>query len=215
MAIASGRSSIRTEIDAFIETLENMIESTEVGFRVKSESLKAKIFDIEHDFTLNSEEKSDLSKPYLEELDICISQHYQARNKLILCIYSICETMLSSICDDFSVAVKYYKSSYKKRPFYLSDYLHSIGVDFHTSETSAYIIYSSIRNLRNYLTHSKPKVDVATGIVNSLDSCGINGITQDCGRMIINNAETLNCILEHCKNMLIEAEECARNISQK
>ena len=56
MAVAKGRSCAMVELDSLKETLENMVDFTETRFNDTINSLKANIFDIEHDDSIDNEE---------------------------------------------------------------------------------------------------------------------------------------------------------------
>ena len=89
MTIAKGRSNTEAELDFLKETLEKMIISVEQKFKDNLTNLKAEIFDIEHDYTISKDEQVSLCKSYYDELDDNLSKLQQARNKLVICIYSI------------------------------------------------------------------------------------------------------------------------------
>lgn len=230
MAIAKGKSCFMDELDILKDTLENMINSTEFKFRDIIDSLKAKLFDIEHDSTISTEERNTLSCPCFIELERYVYQRNISRNKLVICIYSMCEATLASICKDYNYVilkepVHSIKPIYcpnlngrecnvkrsKKSNFYINDYLYTLNCNYAVDWVDAYIVSTAIKNLRNYLTHSKPDVIRATKIIEELSSCQFNHIKQVDGKIRIMNVEAINKILNLCYTMLINAEQIAKS----
>ena len=217
-----------TELDILKETLENMIYSTESRFREIIDSLKANIFDIENDKTLSTEERYNVTSSYYDELEKYESQRYLSRNKLVICIYSICEIILAGICVDNShKPVKMSGSIIKpllcpnlggrvcnvkrsrKPNYHLKDYLYTLDPEFITDWNDARIVSTAIRNLRNYLSHRRANAKYADKLIKSLSECGIKYITQINGNIIIDNIESIWNILEIIFEMLKKAEEKA------
>lgn len=204
---SKGRSNARTEIDSIVETIESMINAVEAGFNETINSLKVKMYDILRD-EIPAEEKADLLKPYEEGLKDNISQLNQARNKLVISIYSICEASLAGICQQYNIEIK------KKRGknYYLKDYVSSLGINLAelNKDRSIYIVLEPIRNLRNYLTHSNPKRIKAKTIVKNLNKCGIADIVVQDEIIVITNSDVLRMILRYCDDMLHECELIAQ-----
>ena len=117
MAFAKGKSCAVIELDILREALVNMINSVETRFQNILDSLKARIFDIEHDRSIPNEEKECQINPFYDEVENYTSQLYHARNKLVICIYSICEATLASICTDYKIAVVHETKGNNKKTF--------------------------------------------------------------------------------------------------
>lgn len=232
MAIAKGRSCVMAELDILKETLESMINSTESKFRDIIDSLKAELFDIEHNKAIEPEVRNSLSYPFYNELDIYISQRFISRNKLVICIYSICEATLASICKDYdykivkesSHAIKSMSCAnlngrecnvkrIKRTNYYLKDYLYSLNPAYLTDWNEANIVSTVVKDLRNYLTHSKADEKRAVRIIKSLSKCGFNCISQEDGKIIIQDIADIQQILNMCYEMLVTAEQIAKSKS--
>ena len=229
MAIAKGRSCIMVELDILKETLENMINSTESEFRDIIDSLKAELFDIEHNKSIKREVRNSLSSPFYEELDIYTSQRFISRNKLVICIYSICEATLASICKDYNYKIVKESSHniksmscpnlngrecnvkrIKRTNYYLKDYLYSLNPAYSIDWNEAHIVSTAIKDLRNYLIHSKADVKQAEEIIDRLSKCGFNCISQEDGKIIIQDVRDIQYILNICYKMLVTAEQIAK-----
>ena len=220
-----------TELDILRDTLETMIDSTESKFRDIIDSLKAKLFDIEHDGTMAPEERNSLSYSYYIELEKYLSQREISRNKLVICIYSICEATLANICKDFKYQlVKAPSQSRKSRQcpnlngrecnvernkntnYYISDYLYTLNPNYATDWVDAYVVSTVIKDLRNYLTHSNADVKRATKIIEGLsNSHQFNHISQVDGVILIHSVEDIKQILKLCYEMLVNAEQIAKS----
>lgn len=230
MPVARGQNCLMVEIEILKETLENMISSTGDKFNGLISSIKAQIFDIEHSPDISSEECRSLSAFYYDELERYIDEMYISRNKLVICIYSICEATLANICQHFNYKLAFEPtteerdtqstelnvdrshSTFRKKPnYYLKDYLYTIDSAYKTNNEDAYIVSTAIRELRNYLIHSKPDQFQAQKIKEDLNDKGITSITQLNGQIIITEVESLNKILYHCYNMLVHAAQTAIN----
>ena len=228
MTVAKGRSCIMVELDILNETLENMVNSTESKFRDIIDSLKARLFDIEHDITIAPEECNSLSYPYIDELEKYQTQRIISRNKLVICIYSICEATLASICKDYKYKIVKAPNqeirpklcpnldgrecNVKRRKstnYYLSDYLYTLNHNYIENWSNAYTVSTIIKDLRNYLTHSKADVKQAAKIIEKLSIGGFGHISQTDGKIIIENVEDVKKILKLCYDMLVEAERLA------
>lgn len=235
MTIAQGRSCARAELDILRNALENMIDSTESHFREIIDGISTHILAIERNTDLHHEEQRSLVITYEDELDVYYSQRHCARNKLVICIYSICEALLESICvDNHYTIVKEHKTTKEKvikesnrhsgpigikskqRPhFYLNDYLYTLNPNYKSEWNDALIVSTAIRTLRNYLTHSNAKTVKSKKIITNLEDYGINDIRQEYGNIVIDNISAVYQILNHCCNMLITADAFAINHSKK
>lgn len=189
-----------------------MIDSIESYFSEEIDSLKARIFDIEHGSDSN-EEKLSISKPFFDELEEREIQLSRARNKIVVSIYSICEASLAGICDYYKIPLKFSLQNLSKRDYYLSDYLFSIGIDFTNERSASYIVYNAIRPLRNYLTHSEDNAKQATNIVKCLKSIGFCDIENNNNHIHLTKKDVLLAILNACVEMLIDCEN--NSISHK
>lgn len=229
MAIAKGQSNVVTDINILQETLENIISSTESKYQAIIDSLKARIYDIEHNPSTDNEEIKNLSGPVYYELEDYVAQRDISRNKLVICIYSICEATLSNICEVFEISVikepRNDKSpklcpvlndrecsvrSKKQSTVYLGDYLYTLNPNYKSDWIEAKIVSSAIRNLRNYLTHSSDRKTRADKIVKELSTNGITSMSQIDGRIIIQDIQGVRQILHICYEMLIKAEQIAK-----
>lgn len=234
MTIAKGRSCILAELDILKETLENMINTIESQFRDYIDCHKAHIFDFEHDTSIEPEERANLTDPHYDELRNYSTQRNISRNKLVICIYSICEATLASICKDYNLKlVKEPNPNLKPKRcphlngrecdvknnnhtnYYLNDYLYTINHNYSTDWEDAHIVSTSIKNLRNYLTHSKADVKRAAKIIQELSNNQFNHISQINGEIIIRSAEDIKQILNQCYGMLVHAEQEAKLKKQK
>ena len=227
MTISKGQSCVMVELDILKDSLENMINSCEARFRETINNLKSEIFDLEHKTDIPEELKT-LTNQYYIELENYTTQRYYSRNKLVIAIYSICEAILESICADYKLnVVKESEPRSKKCPhidckecdiktrkkpnFYLNDYLYTINPKYKTECTDACIVSTSIRELRNYLTHSKENAKRASMVVEKLSQDGFSDIIQRNGKVIIDKIDTIQKILMYCYNMLVEAEHRAKD----
>lgn len=206
-----------------------MIASTEKRFRDIIDSLKAELFDIERNQNIEQEERVSLASSIYSELERTISQRYTVRRNLLICIYSICETTLASICFDFNKKPNKCKMSKRnpqsgniaqnvkeqKEKYYLGDYLYSINCNYSKEWPDAHIVNSAIRNLRNYLTHSRPDTIKADKIIESLSANHLGDISQQDGKILFNSTESIHIILNLCYGMLIKAEQAAKEKSAK
>ena len=219
-----------TELDILKDTLENMINSTESKFRDIIDSLKAKLFDIEHDKTIVIEERNSLSYSYYDELEKYLSQRDISRNKLVICIYSICEATLASICKEFGYELVKAPSNSRKSilcpnlkgrecnvkrkkntNYYIDDYLYTLNPSYATDWVDAYIVSSVIKDLRNYLIHGNADVKRATKIIEGLSNNRFKNISQVDGMILIHNVEDIQQILKLCYEMLVNAEQIAKS----
>lgn len=230
MAIAKGRSCAMVELDSLKETLENMVDFTETRFNDTINSLKANIFDIEHDDSIDNEERNSALEPYFSELENYQFQRYSSRNNYIICIYSICESVLASICADNNI--KLLKETNSKREpkqcsntngrknkanvnYYMNDYLYSLNPKYRDEWTDAFVVSTAVKKLRNYLTHGKTDRKKASIIAGELSQHGLNTISQVNGEIKIQNIESLHSILKLCCKMLVVAEQKAKEKSIK
>lgn len=229
MAIAKGRSCSMGELDILKDALENMINSTELKFRDIIDSLKACIFDLEHDTSTDVKDRNSVSISFYSELEKFEYQRNISRNKLVICIYSICEATLASICEIHKIKLVKEPNSNnmlklcpysddgkckvkrrKREEYYLTDYLYTIDPNYKMDWGEANIVSTAIKNLRNYLTHSKADVKRARKIISELSSYGFNHISQSEGKIMIQEIEDVYCILNVCCKMLVGAEQKAK-----
>lgn len=204
------------ETDLLELSLKNMIGSVESYFDQEINSLKAQIFDIEHDKSL-SEERYSLCKPYYDQLEESETQRFHARNKLVTCIYSICEASLAGICKQYKIPLKFSPQNRSKKDHYFTDYLFSIGVDYTNAvnSNSSYVVYNAIKELRNTLTHCGEDNQKASKAVKLMKKVGFAGIENYNGVIRIETKNVLEEILNHCKKMLIDSENTAINLSKQ
>lgn len=211
MAVANGHSNVKADIELMVCSLRQMINSIELYFCNSINSLNTRISDIEHDI-ISPEEKSSLCRSYyitLEEQEI---KRFHARNKLVICIYSICEASLAEICHHYRIPLRFSPQNTSKRFYYLTDYLFTLGVDYspNNQARASYIVSNAIRSLRNYLVHSKETVQLASDIVNGMLNVGFSGIEARMGSIQIMDQAILFEILNLCNEMLLESESIAR-----
>lgn len=209
MAFAKGRSCVVAELDILREALENMINSIENRFQNNLDFLKARIFDIEHDQSIPYEEKDSQLRSLYDEIEKHTCQLHHSRNKLVICIYSICEATLASICADYKINVKHEDQHNKKKDFYLTDYLFSIDNDYLEKLADAHIVSLPLRELRNHLTHSSSTKNIFKHIAD-LNNNGFNDITLFGDQVIIRSKDFLTSILNCCYNLLNDAETIAK-----
>ena len=208
MAFAKGRSCAIAELDILKETLENMINSIESRFQKNLDQFKARIFDLEHDQSLSGEEKECEIRPFYDEIENYTCQLYHSRNKLVICIYSICEATLAGICADYKIKVIHEKKKdEKKNSYYLTDYLYSFDKEYMQKFADAYIVSGPLRELRNHLTHSASTKDISKHITD-LNNHGFN-IKLFAGQVKIESKDSLMAILKCCYNLIIDAEKTA------
>lgn len=214
MTIAPGRSCAMAEIDLIEDALKNMINSVELKFRENIDAIKAHLFDISM-MHISDEEKESLSAPYLTTLDELETQRFHVRNKLVICIYSICEASLAGICVQYNITIKREESKKNKQAFYLTDYLHALEMKYDTLSNggAAYVVYEGIRHLRNHLTHGKIDNKETEDTMRHILNAKLNGIENRSGTIIIKSSESLFEILGYCKKMLIESELAAKRLS--
>ncbi|MBD5271518.1 MAG: hypothetical protein HDS40_04610 [Bacteroides sp.] len=209
MAFAKGRSSVVVELDILRDTLENMINSIEEKFQNKLDLFKARIFDLEHNQYLPFEEKDCQIQPFYNEIEEYTCQLYRSRNKLVICIYSICEATLANICANYRIELKHEKKKdERKKDYYLTDYLFSIDKDYKKMFADAYIVSFPLRELRNHLTHSASAKDISKYITD-LNKRGFKDIRLFDGQVIIESKDFLISILNCCYNLMIDAENTA------
>lgn len=232
MAIAKGQSCVMAELDILKDTLESMINSTESKFRDIIDSLKDELFDIEHDKKIGPGERNSLLCTYYSELDKYITQRFLSRNKLVICIYSICESTLASICKDYNFKIEKEvghnskliscpnmngrECNIKRKKntiYYLNDYLYTLNPRYSVDWKDAYIVSTDIKDLRNYLTHSKTDVTRAAKIIQGLSNNRFEHISQVEGNILIQKVEDIHKILKLCYEMLISAEKIAKSKS--
>lgn len=213
MCIAKGRSNILAEIDSFNDALENMIESIELHFCERTNYVENQIFEIGKENVL-AEERHALCKPYFDLLEEYQTQLFQARNKLVICIYSICESSLASICKHYDLRLQFSPQNYSKREYYLSDYLYSIGIPYAVRDkmNAAFIVFEAIRPLRNYLVHAKPDKIEASRLISKLNDVGIADIEHDNENICIKTKQVLHQMLSTCYEMLRMSDLSASNV---
>ena len=214
MPVASGRSTIRAEIDLMEQSLKLMIDSVESYYQKIIDSLNSQIDGINQS-DVSLEEKYDISKSYFNELEENESQRYHARNKVFIIIYSICETSLAGICKHYKIPLKHSSQNHSNGDYYLSDYLFSIGVDYTTNDIAnpSYVVYSAIRLLRNYLTHCGTNKSLASRAVKSMEDMGFVDIINNNGDILIGNGNMLYDTLNRCNEMLLTSEQIAKNLT--
>lgn len=197
------------------QSLKLMISSVESHFREVMDSIKARIYDIEHGDD-SAEEKVDICKPYFDELAEYDIQRFHARNKLIISIYSICEASLAGICSHYHVPLKYSPQNKSKQNFYLTDYLFSIGVNYTMKNkvSSPYVVCVAIKPLRNYLAHSQENDKRASEVVNYMKSVGFENIENHNGRIQIESENLINEVLAYCNEMLLISENSAKTFDK-
>jgi hypothetical protein len=219
MAIARGRSTVRSELDLMGQALENMICFNESKFNEEIASIKVQLDDINQK-DIPEDERQNLSRmyDYLNDLE---KQLFFSRGKLIVAIYSICEATLAEVCKNYHIRLRHKpmpkrqecnsKSDYiqKNRDYYLFDYLYSI--DSKACSKDACIVSSVIREIRNYFTHSSFNREKLDKIERLLNKHRITGVERQNDTLCVTSVEGLKEILQHCNSMLIEYEELARN----
>ena len=225
--IAKGRSKTMYEVDILHEALRNMIDSVEHQFRSITDTLKAEIYDIEHDPSYISMDYNDAraemaSRVYffenaLQETEL---QHFQALNKLYICIYSMCESSLGDICYNYGLLDRQNgnkKEHHKDRTSKLDVYLKTLGIDFNDEqlETDSFIINKLHRLIRNSLTHSSTTNKKAKHAVIELNRRGITGIECTDERIQILDNSFLSKFLDRCITLLKRSEQKAIEISPK
>lgn len=216
MPIASGRSTIRAEIDLMEQSLKLMIDSVESYYQRIIDSINTQIERINQS-DVSSKEKEDISKPYFNELEENESQRYHARNKLFIIIYSICETSLAGICKHYNIPLKRSPQNHSRGDYCLSDFLFSIGADYTTNDIAnpSYVVYSAIRLLRNHLTHCGSNKSLASRAVKSMVDMGFIDIINNNGDIHIGNVDMLYNTLNRCNEMLLISEQIAQNLTSR
>ena len=219
MTVAQGRSNVRAQIDIISETLEKMIEDVENKYRQRIDSVKAQIFDIDHDISLSEEEKRTRSTFFYETLDSLEYQLNEARCKLFICIYSICEASLRDICLFYDIPFKKLSKPKNKKDtknketrYYLQDYLYTLGKDSIQKDSFDYILSEPLRELRNSLIHQGNDVSHIEEIIGQLQNSNFAGFKLSNGKLEIDKEETLKYLLNQIHNFLNESEDLAKKI---
>lgn len=200
MAIAKGRPGYQAAQDFAIEGFNQLINNLIKSSNNAQESLKAQLYDIITDSKLSEEEKRTYQNPldgYLSDIE---SQDIRMRSVVLLGIYSFWEVSLNEL---YNVISEHNVIKHKKVSVY--DCIKLIWADKLTSNVS--LIYSDIRELRNYICHRSLNEKRDSTIRKMSEEHREFAIIEDYDGFYISSYDGLREILNVIINGLKEADE--------
>jgi hypothetical protein len=157
MAISKGQLDIKSESDLVILGFEDQVKMLKDTQYQQEAVLKAQLFDILSDSTIDNDEKMSIKKPLLEELQNIKERHIRIRRTIFIGIYSLWELSLrtlSELKEQKSVNAEISnKGTTKEQESYARKCLNRIYA--YNIPAKALDIDSYVRFLRNYMVHGK------------------------------------------------------------
>lgn len=213
MAIAKGLSINEAERFIVMQGFYEQLEIAQQSQYAQETSIKAKLYDIIEDNSLDEDEKQSLKKPLISELEEIENKHIRIRRSVLIGLYSFWEVSLKAILSSQSFISPHSnkgnrqieRNSKKSKAW---NYLKQIyGEDI---PNTSLLIDDAIRECRNYIVHgqlsSNQEETIRTLEVSNPEFC--IGIT--CGNCVITHYSGLRHLLEYISRELDNAELAAK-----
>lgn len=213
MSFAKGRTNCEAERDVIVQGFNDLLQVLKQAKNLKEIGIKSELYDIITNQSISEEEKYTQKKPFYDLLSESEDTNTRIRRTILIGLFSFWELSLKGICDYYHIdveATKQNKSQKKKhsknktlRRISENDYLNAIFQAERPKEVS--FISSTIKELRNYMTHGSADDD-RKAVIDSLTSSHPEfcvSKTQD--GYFINSYDGL----DHILNKIIEGLCCA------
>ncbi|MDE6084273.1 MAG: hypothetical protein K2G11_07265 [Muribaculaceae bacterium] len=213
MAIAKGLSINQAERCVVMQGFYEQLEIAQQSQCTQEASIKAKLYDIIEDNSLDEDEKQSLKKPLISELEEIENKHIRIRRSALIGLYSFWEVSLNAILSSQSLIYSHSnkdnrqieRTSKKSKAW---NYLKQIyGEDI---PNTSLLIDDAIRECRNYIVHGhlslRQEETIRTLEVSNPEFC----IGIICGNCVITQYSGLRHLLEYISRELDNAELAAK-----
>ncbi len=213
MAIAKGLSINQAERCVVMQGFYEQLEIAQQSQYAQESSIKAKLYDIIEDNSLEEYEKQSLKKPLISELEEIENKHIRIRCSVLIGLYSFWEVSLKAILSSQSfISSPSNKGNWqiertpKKSKAW--NYLKQIyGEDI---PNTSLLIDGAIRECRNYIVHghlsSHQEETIRILEVSNPEFC----IGIICGNYVITHYSGLCHLFEYISRELDNAELAAK-----
>lgn len=210
------------ERDVIVQGFNDLLRVLRQAKHQKEVGIKSELYDIITNQSISEEEKDTQKKPFYDLLSESEEIDKRIRRTILIGLFSFWELSLKGICDYYHIdveATKQNKSQKKKQPkdktprLSENDYLNAIFQAERPKEVS--FISSTIKELRNYMTHGSADDD-RKAVIDSLTSSHPEfcvSKTQD--GYFINSYDGLDHILNIIIEGLCSVEATAKAINRQ
>lgn len=212
MSIAKGRTNCEAERDVIVQGFNDLLRVLRQAKHQKEVGIKSELYDIITNQSISEEEKDAQKKPFYDLLSESEESDKRIRRTILIGLFSFWELSLKGICDYYHIdveATKQNKSQKKKQPkdktprLSENDYLNAIFQAERPKEVS--FISSTIKELRNYMTHGSAEDDRKAVIDSLISSHPEFSVSKTQDGYFINSYDGL----DHILNKIIEGLCCA------
>lgn len=207
MSIAKGRTNCEAERDAIVQGFNDLLRVLKQAKHQKEIGIKSELYDIISDHSISEEEKDTQKKPFYDLLSESEDTNTRIRRTILIGLFSFWELSLKGICDYYKIDVETAKlnnSQKEKHPknktprISENDYLNAIFKAERPKEVS--VISSTIKELRNYMTHGSADDDRKAVIDSLISSHPEFCISKTQDGYVIDSYDGL----DHILNIIIE-----------
>lgn len=176
MSIAKGRTNCEAERDVIVQGFNDLLQVLKQAKNLKEIGIKSELYDIITNQSISEEEKYTQKKPFYDLLSESEETNIRIRRTILIGLFSFWELSLKGICDYYHIDVEATKlnntqkkkQSKDKTPrLSENDYLNAIFQAERPKEVG--FISSTIKELRNYMTHGSADDD-RKAVIDSLTS---------------------------------------------
>lgn len=213
MAIAKGLSINQAERCIVMQGFYEQLEVAQQSQYAQEANIKAKLYDIIEDNSLEEDEKNSLKKTLISELEEIENKHIRIRRSVLIGLYSFWEVSLKAILSSQSFIsphsnkgnLQIERTARKSKAWI---YLKRIyGEDI---PNTSLLIDDAIRECRNYIVHgqlsSSQEKTIRTFVASNPEFC----IEIICGNCVITCYSGLLHLLEYISRELDNAELAAK-----
>lgn len=207
MSFAKGRTNCEAERDMIVQGFNDLLQVLKQAQKQKEIGIKSEVYDIITDQSISEEEKYTQKKPFYDLLSESEETNIRIRRTILIGLFSFWELSLKGIFDYYNIDVEAAKlnNSQKKKQskdktprLSENDYLNAIFKTERPKEVG--FISSTIKELRNYMTHGSADDDRKAVIDSLISSHPEFCVSKTQDGYFINSYDGL----DHILNIIIE-----------
>lgn len=212
MSFAKGRTNCEAERDVIVQGFNDLLQVLKQAKNQKEIGIKSELYDIITNQSISEEEKYTQKKPFDDLLSESEESDKRIRRTILIGLFSFWELSLKGICDYYNIDVEATKlnntqkkkQSKDKTPrLSENDYLNAIFQAERPKEVG--FISSTIKELRNYMTHGSTDDDRKAVIDSLISSHPEFSVSKTQDGYVIDSYDGL----DHILNKIIEGLCCA------
>ena len=202
MTVAKGIPEHIFNRNFILNTYEETIFDLQRAHDLFTDSLKSRLYDIEHSKEFDDEEKRTQSIPFVDELIKKEERAIRIRRGIFIAIYSALEIFLSELCSFYDIKIP--KKPNNSKNAFAHDYYNAI---YNKNKWGKNETLKGLQELRNYMTHNdlkKSRINSIKKLIKIKDDWNIKSNGTE---FYFDDYKTILGVIDFFKHLLNELED--------